>query len=214
MKTCSNCKIEVGGNLKICPLCKEKLHGKEERKYWPAPKELKKASKLYKYQLLIMIAACVVVFIIDNVINLFPQITWWPVFVIEAFFIEIVIRMIIRRKKAVPMIVTEGLIGTSVLIGITSIWLPVLIFIVPILLTVMVVIDFIYSIADKKGYYVIFFIISLFVGAGSFIVILILGMHRGFTWYMCLFTCIVAFLVNLIVKGKDIFSEIKRRVSL
>ena len=34
MKTCLYCKIDVGGNLKKCPLCQSKLQGESEQAYF------------------------------------------------------------------------------------------------------------------------------------------------------------------------------------
>ena len=214
MKKCGKCNIEIGGNLKECPLCKTKLTGEDEAGYWPEQSELKKASKLYKVQFIIVLLACVASFIVDTVINPLPQIRWWPLFVLWAVVAEIVARSILRRYRPVPEIVTECAVAVCVLLGLTSIWFPNVFFIIPVILTGMVVLDFCFTLADKNGYSMVFFIWGVFISAVSGVIVLLIKIGEPAAWYICLGVCAAAFLLVFIIKGKFIFSEIKRRLSM
>ena len=214
MKKCPNCKIEIGGDLRECPLCRAKLTGKDERGYWPEPRELKKASRVYKTQLLIVLLACVAVAIVDMIISPPPALQWWPLFVLWAVVIEIVIRSILRRYRPVPEIVTECAVAVCVLLGLTSIWFRGVFFLIPIILTGMVILDFCFTLADKDGYSMVFFIWGVFISAASCAVVLLLKFGNPMAWYICFGVCAAAFLIVFIVKGKFIFSEIKRRMSM
>ena len=213
MQRCPICNIEIGGDLKECPLCKARLEGEKEAPYWPEQSELKKTSKIYKMQLKLLIFACIVVFFIDGLFNPFPDIQWWPLFLVWTIVIEIVIRSIMRKYRPIPRIVTECTIAVCVLVAFSAIWFPEFLFIIPILMTGMVIVDFCFAITDKKGYSTVFFIWSFFISILSFILVFIIYRDFSFIWYICLGTCAAAFIVTLIVKGRFLFSEIKRRMS-
>ena len=53
MKKCPYCKISVGGDFTMCPLCQSRLEGEGEAAYFPKPTELKKRSIFFKLQLFV-----------------------------------------------------------------------------------------------------------------------------------------------------------------
>lgn len=214
MKKCPNCKIEIGGNLNECPLCRAKLTGEDEAGYWPEPSELKKASKLYKAQLIIVLIACAAVFAVDTAVSPPPAMQWWPLFVLWAVVTEIVIRSILKRYRPVPEIVTECAVAVCVLLGLTSIWFRGVFFLIPIIMTGMVVLDLCFALADRDGYSMVFFIWGVFISAASCVVVLILKIGNPLEWHVCAGVCAAAFLIVFIARGRFIFSEIKRRLSL
>ena len=59
MRTCPYCKIEVGGDLKKCPVCQSKLSGEAEATYFPVQTTLKITSFFYKIQLFIVWAVVI-----------------------------------------------------------------------------------------------------------------------------------------------------------
>ena len=71
MKICPNCRIQVGGENDICPICQNGLEGDSETEYyWPPAKKLKKQSMFYKIQLLVVLVGVVVSLGLDFLMDL------------------------------------------------------------------------------------------------------------------------------------------------
>ena len=214
MKKCSKCNIEIGGSLEACPLCRTKLTGEDDTQYWPEPSDLKKASRLYKAQFIIVLIACVAVAVADIIISPPPAVQWWPLFILWAVVTEIVVRILLKRYRPLPEVVTECAVAICILLGLTSIWFPHVFFLIPIILAGMVILDLGFVLADKNGYSMVFFIFGIFISAAGGIIVLLLKIGSPLAWYICLGICAASFLTVFIVKGKFIFSEIKRRLSM
>ena len=164
MKKCRKCNIEVGGDLRECPLCKSKLSGDDEP-YWPEPSELKKASAFYKKQLVIVVLACVVVFILGLTVFKNSHTHHW-----------------------------------------------VLIYPVPIIITGIIAVDFCFALVDKNGYYLVTFLCSILISVVTYVLVLIFMRGISVWWHISFAACVAALFIMFIVKGKYVFSEIKRRL--
>lgn len=211
---CEKCKIEFGGDLKECPFCKGKLTGEPERAYWPEPHRLKKESKIYKRLMMILVFACIAAFVVDLVFDPIKQIQWWPLFVVWAIVAAIIIRAIFKKHSPTPKIITDSAIAFCVLLLLTAIWFPFAFYIVPFVLTGLVAADFIVAVMDNVGYTIIYLLWSILVGVVLFFIGFFAFGQRSVMWYVCISTCAAAFIAILALKGKFIFSEIRRRVAL
>ena len=214
MKRCENCNIEVGGNLKACPLCKSKLVGSDERPYWPSQTKLKKKSKLYKIQLAIALLACVTSIVVDKIIHPEPDVTWWPLFVLWIVAAELVIRIVMKRYRPIPEIATEFAVSVGALLGFTSIWYPDLFYMIPVLIVITVGLDLSFVLLDKRGYTMVFLIYAILIGAITSIAAIIFTPGDAWLWSISLGVCICASLTVLIANGRFVLSEIKRRFSM
>lgn len=214
MRKCVKCNIEVGGDLTECPLCKSKLAGDEHEPYWPEQSELKKASALYKRQLIAVVLACVAVFILGITVFGNSHTHHWALFILWAVVAEVIIRSISKKYRPLPEVLTEIAFAVCALCGFSAIWFAPLLYPVPIIVIGIVAVDFCFALVDKSGYYLVSFLCSVFIGAIGYVLILIFMRGISIWWHISLAVCAAAFLIMFIVKGKFVFSEIRRRVSM
>ncbi len=214
MKKCSSCNIEIGGNTKKCPLCGEKLSGTDEKKLWPQPDKLKKHTKLYNRQLMIVVFVCIGAFILDGIIDLIPGFQWWHLFVLWAATAEIIITIWVKKYRSLSRMITEATFAVCAILGCTSIWVPSEVKIIPILITGMIIINFIFALFDKEGHAIAFLIGGFLIWMASFIAIFIMGEDCYLTWYICLVVCSVSLFLTLILKCRFIFSQIIKKLSM
>ncbi len=214
MKKCPKCNIEVGGNLKVCPLCKTKLTGGECEPYWPEPKELKKKSAFYKKQLIIVALACVAMLILGLTMFRSSHTHHWALFILWAVVAEVVVRTLLKKYRPIPHVLTELSLSACVLCGFSAIWFAPMLYPVPIIVIGIVATDFCFALADKSGYYLISFLCSVLIGIIAYVLALVFTKNVSIWWHISIAVCAAAFLIMFIVKGRTVFSEIKRRVSM
>lgn len=212
MKKCRKCGIEVGGDLRECPLCRSKLTGDECTPYWPEQSELKKASAFYKKQLIVVALACVVVLILGLTAFRSLHTHHWVLVILWAVVAEVIIRSILKKYRPMLEILTEIAFAVCALCGFSAIWFAPFFYPVPIIITGIVIVDFCFALADKRGFYLVTFLCSILIGAIAYVLVVIFMRDISIWWHISIASCAAAFFIMFIVKGKFVFSEIKRRL--
>ncbi len=212
MKVCDYCKIEVAGDFTYCPLCHNKLHGEPTENHWPSPEALKARSKVFKRQLLIIIPALIIFFIVELIFNLISITAGGLLILIWGIIGEITLYQFVRRHKNLSGIFTN--IAVSVIIGLllSSFWFPQLVGVIPIPLMVILLINFFITVFDKRRHVVVHFITFFLTGIISWIFALILTRYDlNHLWNICFVVSIATLALTLIIRGRDLISEVQKR---
>lgn len=236
MKYCPKCSIKVGGTLEYCPICQNQLHGedtemekpeltKEEMEtgpkdvpYFPECTALKVKSITYKIQLFVALTICIICLSIDLLFHASGKIHWSFIVVMWIVGFEIVLGPIFKRRSIPAYFITNVAILVSCIFAVTSyfagnirVCTHVLL---PIVVLVTLVVNFILSLIDKKGNALVFALCNVLVGIIPNIVMLSLYQSAPVLWRVC-FVVSLIFLVGLIIfKGRQVYNEIQKRLNI
>ena len=220
MRECKHCKIEVGGDLKVCPLCRSKLTGDKEEAYFPVPRKLKRLPLLFKIALFILLSACAVFVELDltykekgSIHPSLPVLLW-------VVCILIMVRHFIKCHRNIPSIIFQVTLMVSVLTELTSIYIGFedisSDYIIPILLCVSLTVNFIFCLikAHFTENAIIYMLLNIIIGICAYISTII---HKGnppVAWTMCLQLSVISFIGLIIFKGRTVISEIQKRLHM
>ena len=226
MKTCPHCHIQVGGDTGYCPLCQNRLNGEQGSPWFPptAPR-IHRASLFYKIVsfvvlTLIVVAGAVDFLLVDTAHRHFSLLMLvWGVAGLG------VLRVLLRRRYNGPRLVFNLLLLVSALIVFTD-WFTgytgySLDFVVPILCSVTLVCNFIFAFLHSRftANALVYLLMNIGVGLLPYI-LLFFRIDRGridghsIPWVNCLIISVVTFLGLVIFKGRDLRSEIEKRLHL
>ena len=224
MKNCPYCKIEVGGNLKKCPLCQSKLNGEPERQYFPKQTTLKLQSFFYKVQLFIVwaivIAALGVDFLFHVQIPAFTGIHWSLLVAMWLIVIEFGIVRLFKRGLSSSRIVTLFVFIVLIMLTITSYYVGreqfkfVIDWVLPVVIMGTLVANFVFAMIDKNGNAMVYLLTNLVVGILPYIVFYFVGRDCPVAWIVCLMVSVILFVGAIIFKGREVAGEIQRRLNV
>ncbi len=224
MKNCPYCKIEVGGNLKKCPLCQSKLNGEPERQYFPKQTTLKLQSFFYKVQLFIVwtivIAALGVDFLFHVQIPAFIGIHWSLLVAMWLIVIEFGIVRLFKRGLSSSRIVTLFVFIVLIMLTITSYYVGreqfkfVIDWVLPVVIMGTLVANFVFAMIDKNGNAMVYLLTNLVVGILPYIVFYFVGRDCPVAWIVCLMVSVILFVGAIIFKGREVAGEIQRRLNV
>lgn len=219
MRGCPKCHIQVGGNFDICPICQNGLEGEEEgQNYWPPVTALKKRSMFYKIQLLVVLVMVVVALGLDFLMDLYGSLHWSLIAALWGISIEYLINRIIKRSFIVPQVISRIIISAVILVLITawyaSFWNIAVIYIVPIIVMVALVANFILSLADKNENAMVYLLCSVLGGCLPVIGMLIINRKAPVLWSVCIMLSVVSVIGIAIFRGGKMLQEIRKRTSI
>lgn len=226
MKNCPHCKINIGGDLKYCPLCQNALNGEGERNYWPTLKQNKKRILALKITAFAIIATCVISVAIDYLFLTFEHLGWSPIVVAWVLISAWLTDHVIRKHFNLLKTMFVGMITISLLCLATELYIhffwdvPYLAitfgYIIPILCSVNMVASFVLSFIDKEftDHSLIYMLFNILFGIAPWIGILFYKGLPPMAWSVCLVINILAFAGLFILKGKTVINEFKKRFHL
>ncbi|MCR5768486.1 MAG: hypothetical protein K6G45_08360 [Lachnospiraceae bacterium] len=222
MKTCPYCKIEVGGIAEKCPLCQSRLSGEAENAYYPVHEEYRLRLLLYKIQRFVVLSIVIVGLGLDFLFglrfNAFPVLHWS---LILAMWLLIPEFLIIRQfrpgtgsARKVTMMVVLGII----MLVITAhyfdfLWLAWE-WMVPIILSGMVIANFVLALFDKRGNTMAYLLTGLVFGLIPCIVIYFKFKKMPPAWMICTIISVILFAGTVIFKGRAMLKELQRRFNV
>ena len=203
MKNCPYCKIQVGGDLKKCPFCQSKMVGEAEERYFPTQTILKIQSFFYKLQLFIVWILIIAALGIDFLFGLHPAAFDGP---FEKIHWSLLVLMwllafefgIIRLFKAYYM----GFIRV------------VIYWVLPNIVMATMVANFIFAMIDKSGNSMAYLLTNVLIGILPYIAFYIFQKNCPIEWIICLLVGFVLLVGAIIFKGREVVSEIQRRLSV
>ncbi|MCR5108164.1 MAG: hypothetical protein K6B28_08360 [Lachnospiraceae bacterium] len=218
MKSCPNCKINIGGTFEECPLCQGRLLGDATIDYFPKSANVKQRPLWQNIIIFIMLSAVVVTLSLDFLFLDGPHIHFGlivTIWVLILFFINrrfmnnhrIISRMITLCMMAasVGAILTEYVAGYK---GVTTHY------VIPGFISAALIANFILSFIDRTdSYNATFYILwTILLGVIPCIVIIISKNHTSIGWEICFFTSVLVFVGLIVFKGRDVLAEIHKRL--
>ncbi len=221
MKNCPYCKMEVGGNLKKCPLCQSKLNGEDEMPYFPRQTTLKIQSFFYKLQLFIVwtlvISSIGMDFLFDFKIKPFTF-HWSLIVSMWLIVFEFGIIRLFKRGISSSRIMSLFVVLVMVMMLVTSyyfgIWELATEWIVPIVVMGTLIANFVLAMIDKNGNAMIYLLSNLVVGIVPYIVFYFSEKDCPIAWIICLMVSVILFIGAIIFKGREVVGEIQRRLNV
>ena len=221
MKHCEKCNVEVNTKLDYCPLCFNNLSGEsKEPKIYEAtkdkPREIIKSHKTRKIFILISLA----VITICALINYFTETPLWSgIVALGILYLWILVKHTIASdrnvfEKIFLQVVT--IIGLLILTNYVSGGGWFLDYVFPSLLCfVVLVLDFILMISNKRrNYEISFLIIELLVLVASIVFVCINVLEFKLLHIITLTLTALSIVGLLIMDGKNIFQEISKKVHI
>lgn len=214
MKICPYCKITVGGDTEECPLCQNELEGNLNERHWPVIRRLKRTPKIYNLVLFLVLSAAFLSVVWDLLLDGIPGFQFAHVVVIWLLAGLFVFSKSVKSIHNLSGIVTRAVLWSAVILLITSIWYPVFFPVIPILLTGILVFNFIITMLDRRGVSMVYFLGSVLIGIISFILVLVVRRETALPWLICFITAIISFIGIAVFKGRMIFVEVRKRFFL
>ncbi len=222
MRTCPYCRIEVGGDLKKCPLCQSKLSGEAGKPYFPKQTTQKIKSFLYKLQLfiiwVIVIAGLGIDFLFELKIPHFPNLHWSLILAMWLIAFEFGMMRQFTKGSGSSRKVTMMVFIILALLMITSyyfnFWQLCIDWIVPVVITATMIANFVLAMIDKQGNAMVYLLTILLVGVLPYIVMRFGYEKSPATWIICMLVAVILFVGAIIFKGRMVAGEIRRRLSV
>ena len=222
MKNCPYCKIDVGGNLKKCPLCQSKLVGEGDGDYFPTQTILKIQSFFYKLQLFIVWAFIILSLGVDFLFGVkvppIHNIHWSALVTMWLFVFEFGIMRLFKKGISSSRIMTLFVFIVLIMLGITAYFVGffhiVTDWIAPVVVMGTLIANFVLAMIDKKGNAMIYLLTNLVVGILPYIVFYFMERDCPYTWIICLMVSVILFIGAIIFKGREVVNEIQRRLNV
>ena len=224
MKVCTSCQIKVGEYYKTCPLCQNGLdessagNEKDVYPYFPSQHEIKVLSLFHKIQMFVMVSMCILFLALDYMFRLNNGIHWSFIVTVWAVSAEVFISPLFRRRYAPLYLVTD--IGVVLVVAsfLTVKYVGGMFilteYMIPIVIMVILIFDFIYCLVDKKGNALVFAICS--VGAGIIPVLVMFAIYRDapVMWEVCLLVSLITLAGLIAFKGGKVLNEMQKRLNI
>lgn len=219
MKYCNRCKVEVIGNLTFCPLCQSELLVKGEIKesIFPPIEEV-----YIKQHLILKIVGFIS--IIASILSIFfnlmiPSTTFWALIVILTVgSVWMSLATAIKKHRNI----LKYLLYQSVIICLFAIFLDMitgwrgwaLTFVLPIVFTLAMVVMYLLTkiLHLKVGDYMIYLLLDALFGIIPIIFLITNCLRTDIPSIVCILTSMISVTGLIVFEGKNMLSELKRRL--
>lgn len=217
MKECKKCAISVGNAAKRCPLCGSALSrfDGENNEFFPVIPRERKRYIFYKVQLFIFWAAFAAVFILSLILDY--RSFFGKTFLVLIWLVigEVTFTSIWRSHDYIPGIIFRCAVAGMLALGLSSLWYPAVIPIIPSPLIPLLILNFIAGLGGRDTNVVVCFMVNIFAIAFSWIVVvLILKDTHILIWQISFLTGVITLLGILVFRGRTLASELKKRLHL
>lgn len=222
MKNCPYCKIDVGGNLKKCPLCQSRLVGEDEDKYFPTQLKLKFQSFFFKFQLFIVWIVIISALWLDYIFKLpfgqYGGFHWSLLVLMWLFGFEFSIIHVFKKGMDASRVLSIVVVSVMLMVCITAYYFGVLrwvlTWVTPIVVMGTIIANFVFSMIDKSGNAMVYLLTDLLIGIIPYFVFLTLKKNCPIEWQICLLVSFIIFVGAIIFRGREVINEIQRRLSV
>lgn len=218
MKYCPKCKLKVGGSPEDCPLCQGELVGEGAAPAYPKTEPLRRRISLaYKTLAFVLLAATVVCIAVDL---LTPGIHWSLLVAMCVAAFLAVLRVALNQRPNIPRLLFQVLVAVSLAalfcdwyVGGVSFSLD---YLVPTLCTITLILNFLLAFVKKRfaenG--LVYLLMNIIIGVVPYLLLFLRADVRPVAWVVCLVVSIITFLGLAVFKGRELFSEMHKRLHL
>ncbi len=218
MKHCPHCDISVEGEGQFCPLCQNELTGEGTPDMWPHAVKLRKQSLLFKLQLFISVAAALICASLDFLMGFHGRAHWSLLVLACVTAVQLTIRHIFKTWYNLSRAVTISVVYVSILLVAIFLyagyWEVFLLYVLPILWTVLMITDLILVLVDKSGNAMVYLLLVFLVNILFYGIVFSIRKEVHIVWSICLTITAVALLALAIFRGKGMLREIQKRLSM
>lgn len=219
MKYCNKCKADVIGDLTFCPLCQNELQikGKIEENIYPSQVEQRFNNHmvLKVFGFIALIVSIIAVFL--NIV--LPNQSWWSVIVVLSMgciWLSIAVainkhRNIVKYVLYQAFIISVFMVFLDYATGANG-W--AMTFVVPIILTIAMCVMYVISkvLHLQVGDYMIYLLIDALCGIIPLAFLLTNQVFTDIPSLICILASIISVLALIIFEGRNMMSELKRRL--
>lgn len=219
MKTCPKCKIRVGGDWELCPLCQGELVGEaSEERYPHTGTRIRRFSLLYRILVFCLLTGVVVCVAVDWMTH--ARLHWSLIAALAAVVFLLLMRRLLYRRHPIPSILFQILLAVSFVTVCTDFYVGYTGFsvnyVVPMLCAATLVVNFVLAFVPKRyaENALVYVLMNMVVGALPYLILLLAGRELPLTWILCLLISIVTFLGLVVFQWRRLFSEMHKRLHL
>ena len=217
MRKCEKCKISVGNGAKKCPLCGNKLSGFNDEKvrFFPFVKKERKYFIFYKVEHILFWIAFLSIILFTLLLDY--RSFFGKTFLVLLWLIigEVTFTSIWRSHEYIPGIIFRCAVAGMLALGLSSLWYPEVIPIIPSPLIPLIILNFIAALGGRDTNVVVCFTVNLAAIVVSWIVVvLILKDTHILIWQISFLAGIVTLAGILVFRGRTLFSEMKKRLHM
>ncbi len=217
MKRCPHCNINVGGTFDQCPLCQSKLLGDATLDLFP--RNDKKGGGMLPVKILafIFLTGAVITLSLDFLFIKSEHVHFGLIVALWCFAALWYMYSVIRKKRVLAQLILFAVL----LISIAAVLTEVIVgykgftttYIVPNLLSLTLISNFILSVLDRSGRLnaMFYLISSVFLGLIPCVVVMIRRQVTPVSWEICFFTSVVVFISLLVFKRREVLNELQKR---
>ncbi|SDB23147.1 hypothetical protein SAMN02910298_01129 [Pseudobutyrivibrio sp. YE44] len=222
MKNCPYCKIEVGGDLKKCPLCQSRLMGEPEEQYFPTQTILKFQSLFYKLQLfiawIIIIASLGLDYLFNLTLKPYGDFHWSLLVLMWILAFEFAVKRVFKKGMDAARVLSINVVIVMIMLCITAYYfgfLKIAIYwVMPNVVMATMIANFVFSMIDKSGNAMAYLLTNVLIGILPYIAFYILKKNCPVEWIVCLLVSFMLFVGAIIFRGREVVYEIQRRLSV
>lgn len=219
MKYCTKCKVDVTGDLTFCPLCQSELllEGEIKESIFPVIKEENAKNYLVLKILGFISISASILSVFFNII--LSSSSWWSLIVVvtvSAVWISLAIAIIKHRD------LLKYLLYQSVIICLFAVFLDyitgqqgwAITFVVPIVFTLAMIVMYLLSkiLHLQVGDYMIYLLLDALFGIIPILFLVTDKLQTDMPSIVCILGSIISVVGLVVFEGKNMLSELKRRL--
>lgn len=220
MKMCPSCRLKVGGNADVCPICQNDLEGEETTEvFWPMADSLKAKSLLYKIQLFVVLVGVAICLGLDWMMEIHGPLHWSLIVALWGIGTEYTAFRLFKKNCIIPKVITVGLITYTIFLLATAWYVGILNYTVEIIIPIIVLAglaaNFVLALVDKSENALVYLMCSICAGLIPYIGMLIKRRgHAPILWSVCTLVSVVTVIGIAVFKGGKLWSELKKRTNI
>lgn len=165
-----------------------------------------------------MLTSVTISLILDYQLSLNWGKHWSIGVLIWSFALELILQDILKRRIVVAKTMTITMLLSSSLLCVTGWYFGffqiVLYMAIPIIISTTILINLIFAFIDSKGNTLVYLLTNLLMGVIPYIVFdLTHDDHNMLPWTICLMITLAAFFSLVIFKGRNVLSEVQKRMN-
>lgn len=218
MKYCKTCNAYIAEPFQECPLCQNELAGEDDMIIFPVTEKTRKKSVLFRIVTYISILAIILSVCLDFILGLHGERNWSIIVMIWCTYAIVVIAPLFIRLRPIGEIIWNtgfwGIAGSLLTVWYLDSFDVYFGIILPIIIIVMLVAEFIITLAEKYTGSMPYFLMSVF---GTMLLVLIrviAGYEQTVLLNVALSVAAILVVLLLALKSERMIGDISKRISL